>query len=132
MEKVAGTQLEQVWPSMKITDKFNVVKAIAGFQKKWASISFHKFGSLYYTNDLDTQSDDAFLYTDVEGTKVKNSTFSVGPSTGRELFDNGRALIDFDRGPCKVSLLKPIRRCFANEFQGRLWKNTMSPLETEK
>jgi hypothetical protein len=53
MEKVLGIELERVWPSMNIKDRLALVKTIASFQKSWTSVSFKKFGSLYYANDLD-------------------------------------------------------------------------------
>jgi hypothetical protein len=54
MEKVPGIELERVWPSMKIGDRLTLVKAIVGFQKAWTSVSFKKFGGLYYAKDLET------------------------------------------------------------------------------
>ncbi|KAJ8067351.1 hypothetical protein OCU04_004704 [Sclerotinia nivalis] len=99
MEKVPGIELERVWPSMGIKDRFTLVKAIAGFQKVWASVSFKKFGGLYYTKDLEERTGNELLYTDANGVDITNAKFAIGPSTGRELIDNGRATIDFDRGP---------------------------------
>ena len=103
MEKVSGIELERVWPSMEIADKFAVVKAIAGFQNSWTSVSFKKFGSLYYANDLEQGAGNAPLYTDTNGIDITDSKFSIGPSTGREMIDDGRATIEFDRGPCNIS-----------------------------
>jgi len=101
MEKVSGIELEQVWPSMNIKARFAVVKAIAGFQKAWTSVSFNKYGSLYYSNDLEGTSNSEPLYVDENGFAITDERFAIGPSTGRESNDNGRATIDFDRGPCK-------------------------------
>ncbi|QSZ29034.1 hypothetical protein DSL72_003544 [Monilinia vaccinii-corymbosi] len=43
MEKVPGIELERVWPSMGIEDRFTLVKAMAGFQKAWtATIDFDR------------------------------------------------------------------------------------------
>jgi hypothetical protein len=102
MEKLAGVELEQVWPGMNIQDRFAVVRAIAGYQDRWTSISFAKFGSLYYAEDLDGPKIDSPLYTDADGAQVTDARFAIGPSTGREFIDDGRATIDFDRGPCKT------------------------------
>ncbi|KAK6432430.1 hypothetical protein LTR95_011400 [Oleoguttula sp. CCFEE 5521] len=46
MEKMNGVELEHFSPGMKIQDRLEVVKAIAEYQKSWASVSFDKFGSL--------------------------------------------------------------------------------------
>ena len=101
MEEVPGVELEQVWPNMSIRDRFAVVKSIAGFQKAWTSIAFTKYGSLYFSRDLKDTHGSQPLYIDANGHHVKNENFAVGPSTARENFDNGRAAISFDRGPCK-------------------------------
>jgi hypothetical protein len=106
MEKVPGIELERVWPSMKITDRFTIVKAIAGFQKAWTSISFRKFGGLYYAEDLEERTGNEPLYTDANGVDITNAKFVIGPSTGREMFDNGRATVNFERGPCKIYVVE--------------------------
>ena len=81
--------------------QIGIVKAIANYQNSWTSISFKKYGSLYYAKDLDNSSENEYLYTDGNGIDIKDSRFAIGPSTGRELIDNGRATVEFDRGPCK-------------------------------
>ena len=105
MEKVPGIELERVWPSMKIGDRLTLVKAIAGFQKAWTSVSFKKFGSLYFAKDLEEQTGNDLLYIDANGVNITDRKFAIGPSTGREFIDNGRVTIGFDRGPCKISVL---------------------------
>ena len=102
MEKLPGIELERVWTGMKIGDRFAVVKAIARYQKSWTSVSVEKFGSLYFAEDLDGQTVDGPLYTDQHGVQITNSKFAIGPSTGREFIDDGRATIEFDRGPCET------------------------------
>lgn len=103
MERVPGVELEHVRPNMNIKDRFTVVRAIAGFQKSWTSVSFSKYGSLYFSKDLNGKPDSQPLYVDGNGNHIENSRFAVGPSTGREHFDNGRATVNFDRGPCKTA-----------------------------
>jgi hypothetical protein len=101
MEEVPGVEPEQVWPDMSIQDRFAVVKSIAGFQKAWTSVAFTKYGSLYFSRDLEDTHSSQPLYIDANGHHITNGNFAVGPSTARETFDSGRAGIDFDRGPCK-------------------------------
>lgn len=103
MEQVPGIELEHIWPQMNIKDRFAVVKAVAAYQKSWTSVSFPKYGSLYFPKDLNDTLGDQPLYVDAEGNLVKSSCYAVGPSTGRENVDNGRATVSFDRGPCRVS-----------------------------
>lgn len=100
MEKVAGVQLHKVWPNLDIKARFEVVKAISGYQKAWMSMSFTQYGSLYYTPDLDNS--DGCVLVKEDRYPVKEHRFAVGPSTGREFLDDGRIALDFDRGPCKT------------------------------
>ncbi|KAK2762249.1 hypothetical protein FQN54_001259 [Arachnomyces sp. PD_36] len=99
MEKIAGVPLEDVWARLEIADRFKIVKTIARYQKSWMSTSFNQFGSLYYRKDLEGCDREAPLYVDQNGAVVTSKRFAVGPSTGREFFDDGRASIEFNRGP---------------------------------
>lgn len=106
MEKAPGIELERVWPKMGIKYRLAVVKTTAGYQKAWTSVSFKKFGGLYYANDLEKLGGPEPLYVDENGVDVTDEKFAIGPSTGRELTDNGRATVNFDRGPCITPALK--------------------------
>ncbi|KAG6270712.1 hypothetical protein E4U48_003713 [Claviceps purpurea] len=99
MEKLDGVELEEVWPEMTIQDRYEVVQAVASYQKSWASVSFEQFGSLYFAEDFEGENIPALVYTDGEGRRVEDPRFVVGPSTSREMFDAGRGDIEFDRGP---------------------------------
>ncbi|KAF2732731.1 phosphotransferase enzyme family protein [Polyplosphaeria fusca] len=99
MEKIAEIELERVWPSMNIKDRLALFKTIAGFQKAWTSVSFKKFGGLYCAKDLEESASNEPLYVDANGIDITDERFVIGLSTGRESIDNGRATIDFDRGP---------------------------------
>ena len=106
MEKVAGIQLQQFWPQMHIKDRVQVTKAIAKLQKSWMSVSFQNVGSLYYSRDLDkTDSLQDILYTDKIGLETRDPRFALGPSTGQDFNDDGRADLTFDRGPCKRTIV---------------------------
>lgn len=98
MEKVAGVQLSKVWPTMGIRERFELVKSISGYQKSWMSTSFTKYGSLYYSSDMEY----SYGCDLVKGSMSipNHHRFAVGPSTGREFLDDGRIALDFDRGPC--------------------------------
>ena len=98
MEKVAGVQLSKVWPAMDIKERFELVKAISGYQKAWMSTSFAQYGSLYYSSDMEDSDGNDLVKGD--GSISKHRHFAVGPSTGREFLDDGRIVLDFDRGPC--------------------------------
>ena len=100
MQKAPGVQLEHVWTKMILEDRLEVVKQIVRYQKKRTSTSFKQFGSLYFTHDLGKQNSQDPLYFDENGTAMKNQRFAVGPSTGREYYDAGRASVHYDRSPC--------------------------------
>jgi len=102
MEKVPGIELERVWHSMDIRGKWAVVQNLMRYQATWSSISFTKYGSLYYARDLDKPSENGHLYTDANGVDITDSKFAIGPSVGRDWMDDQRSTIDIDRGPCKI------------------------------
>lgn len=104
MEKAAGVQLDQVWPKMDIQERFALTKSIARLQKAWMSTSFQDYGSLFYSPDLDESIPCGLI--NIYGYMTKDSRFTVGPSAGREFFDDGRINVKFDIGPCRQSYLQ--------------------------
>ena len=60
---------------MKIQDRLEVVKAIAGYQKSWASVSFEQFGSLYFAEDVGELASSQLTSLDHEVRKVNDSSF---------------------------------------------------------
>lgn len=68
------------------------------------SVIFRQYGSLYYSSDLDMAHQSNHLYTDNEGKGVQLPRFAVGPSCGREFFDDMRSEVEVDRGPCKRNI----------------------------
>jgi hypothetical protein len=110
MEKAPSVSLETVWPGMKMKERSTLVRNIFKLNSSWSSVSFRKFGSLCYTNDI--ESDRECLYTDASGVEVLNEKFAVGPATGRDYVDYGKIDVEFDRGPCRRSGL------IDNEYRG--------------
>ncbi|KAH0848892.1 phosphotransferase enzyme family protein [Fonsecaea pedrosoi] len=103
MEKMPGAQLSEVWNHMKIGDKMQLRLNLALYQAKWLSISFCQFGALYYNEDLDKVRSEGHLYINQKGEKVQDSRFAIGPMTGRDWSDCGRAALQCDRGPWLTS-----------------------------
>ncbi|OCT51802.1 hypothetical protein CLCR_08390 [Cladophialophora carrionii] len=100
MEKMPGVQLLQVWDQMALTDKLQVITQLFKFQRMWLSARFGKIGSLYYADDVEASApDESHLFTDTNGTEVRNERFAIGPTTGRDWIDEGRSLLKCDRGP---------------------------------
>ena len=105
MEKSPGIQLDDVWKNMGFQERWAVTESIARYQSAWTSIRFTKFGSLYYAQDLDQECCNGPLAIDQHGDEIAEEKFAVGPSNGRELVDNEKANVSFDRGPCKTCLV---------------------------
>ncbi|PYI11902.1 hypothetical protein BO78DRAFT_302318 [Aspergillus sclerotiicarbonarius CBS 121057] len=93
MEKVEGVQLDKVWPKMDIKKRFELVKTISGYQKAWMSTSFTQYGSLYYSSDL-PNSEGCVLVKEDES-DFEEHRFAVGPTTGREFFDDGNNVYQY-------------------------------------
>ncbi|KAL9023366.1 MAG: hypothetical protein Q9196_007245 [Gyalolechia fulgens] len=94
---------------MDIKGRFALVKALARYQKIWMSASYSRIGALYYSEDMQgSPSFDCSYMTD-DGQELKDSRFAIGPCTGREFFDDGRATVQFDRGPCKSIWLSKVQ-----------------------
>ncbi|GBF63694.1 altered inheritance of mitochondria protein 9 [Trichophyton mentagrophytes] len=77
--------------------KVNIVKEIAGYQRDWTLTSFSQYGSIYYKEDIPNST--SLMYTNKIGEQVTDDRFTVGPSTSRQNFDDGRASVRFGRGP---------------------------------
>lgn len=102
MEKIKGVPLSQVWDTMKLTQKLQLLVNLTSLQKRWLSISFSHYGSLYHTGDVQPSVGNHYVK---DGKVVKDPKFSMGPATGRDWVDAGRSTLDTDRGPCKSGLV---------------------------
>lgn len=67
-------------------------------------MSFDQYGSIYFSNDLDQNTRVQPLRSYKTGIVKEYSEFSIGPSTGRELFDDMRHQEEFDKGPCQYAI----------------------------
>ncbi|KAL9026749.1 MAG: hypothetical protein Q9196_004636 [Gyalolechia fulgens] len=99
MEEARGVPLSHQWPTLHGDDKLNLIEKIVEIETTLVSTCFRDFGSLYYTKDLEHPARKDVLYTDATGRPTVNAQFAIGPTTDRKTCDNGRANIDFDRGP---------------------------------
>ncbi|EER26282.1 hypothetical protein CPC735_004530 [Coccidioides posadasii C735 delta SOWgp] len=96
MDKTEGVPLSQVWSTMKLLQKLQVLLAMTRLQKQWLSVSFSHYGSLYYTEDVQPLGGNHFVKN---GKAVRDSEFAVGPATGRDWCDAGRSNLDIEKGP---------------------------------
>lgn len=97
MDKIKGVPLSQVWSTMKLPQKLQVLLAMTRLQKQWLSVTFSHYGSLYYTEDVQPPAGNHFVK---DGKVVKDSEFAIGPATGRDWCDAGRSNLDVEKGPC--------------------------------
>ena len=128
MEQIPGDPLDKFWSDAKPASKLPIILKVFEYQKRMSNVSFTRYGSLYYTNDLDGPAEDIDLYVNEEGQPVRLPQFTVGPSVGRVWFDDGRQILTVDRGPCK--LICPFGACpFSEErCQGFLLWNIREQL----
>ncbi|KAF1916462.1 phosphotransferase enzyme family protein [Ampelomyces quisqualis] len=96
MEKSKGVPLSQVWGTMKLTQKLQLLVDLTSLQKQWLSVKFSHYGSLYYTGDVQPPEGNFYVK---DGKVVKDSKFSIGPATGRDWTDAERSILDTERGP---------------------------------
>lgn len=102
MDKIKGVPLSQVWDTMKLTQKLQLLLALTSLQKQWLSVSFSHYGSLYYTGDVQPPVGNHYVK---DGKVVGDSKFTIGPATGRDWIDAGRSILDIERGPCTSGLI---------------------------
>ncbi|KAL4965976.1 phosphotransferase enzyme family protein [Aspergillus stella-maris] len=96
MDKVEGVQLSQVWDTIKLPEKLQVLLALTRLQTRWLSVSFSHYGSLYYAGDTDPLPGSYY----VKGkTVTRDSKFTLGPATGKDWSDAGRSTLHVERGP---------------------------------
>lgn len=101
MDRIKGVPLSQVWASMELTQKLQVLLALTRLQKQWLSVSFSHYGSLYYKGDVQPPTDNHYVQ---HGKIVRDSEFAIGPSTSRDWFDANRSMLDVEKGPCTLWL----------------------------
>ncbi|EEP81758.1 hypothetical protein UREG_06623 [Uncinocarpus reesii 1704] len=108
MEKAPGTELAKCWPSMDIADKFRIATQLAELQKRFSSVDFGHYGSLYYRGESQRH--------DIPGFSNK---FCIGPAAAPQFWDAERKQTGEYKGPSyrlsrlgssPVSFMKDIAR----------------------
>ncbi|KAL5343894.1 kinase-like domain-containing protein [Aspergillus crustosus] len=91
MEHARGTRLVDVWDDLPLEEKIEIMQDLFSLQRKMLSVSFNRYGNLYYASDniqgavpAEVTGD---LPTDVKETILRR--FAIGP------------MEDLDRGPWK-------------------------------
>ena len=103
MEQSQGVELDKIWDEISWDDRFEIVSALAGYEKAFVSAKMPMIGSLYYAKDLSSPSPSQFLDPDESANGGK--AFVIGPTTHRTFFDNKRDSVEVHRGPCNLLYL---------------------------
>lgn len=82
-------------------------------QKRWLSVSFSHYGSLYYVGDVQSPAGNHYIK---DGKAVKYSEFAIGPATGRDWLDAGRSILNIKRGPCRSEFVSSSCSCWQYKF----------------
>ncbi|RMZ82324.1 hypothetical protein DV738_g1742, partial [Chaetothyriales sp. CBS 135597] len=103
MEEAPGTPLHEVWGGLELHDKLKIVDDIVGIEKKLLSISFTRYGNLYYATDAFPGCEKAEIVSSASQSQREESEkrFVIGPVVDTHFWDQGRAAMDIDRGPWK-------------------------------
>lgn len=128
MEKVPGRPLSEYWQSMAGKDRAKIAKQLAEYDCRLALAAFPMYGSLYYADQVPQKP----------GSSVPQEAvlkeFVVGPSTARTLFDDGRADVNPDCGPCKSQPSLPSLNSPAsvNKYSGATCTEYFTALRNER
>ena len=98
MEKARGIPLVVVWDDLPAEAKAKILTAVSKLHKSWLSLSFSRYGGLYYSRDLSDPFSD-HLYINEKGEKITDPRFAIGRATGRSWADAGRASVNCNKGP---------------------------------
>ncbi|KAH6690267.1 kinase-like domain-containing protein [Leptodontidium sp. MPI-SDFR-AT-0119] len=101
MEEAPGIQLEDVWDSKTISDKTEIVKGLVEIEKKLLSVSFTRYGNIYFASDAFPGCEAAKVVGDIsaELKGVVEKRFVIGPVVDRDFWNGKRASMAIDRGP---------------------------------
>ncbi|TVY26231.1 Altered inheritance of mitochondria protein, mitochondrial [Lachnellula hyalina] len=101
MEEAPGTHLEDVWDDKKVSDKANIVKGLVEIEKKLLSVSFTRYGNIYFASDSFPGCEAAKVVGDISADlkRVVEERFTIGPVVDRDFWNGKRASMAIDRGP---------------------------------
>ncbi|RAK96108.1 aminoglycoside phosphotransferase family protein [Aspergillus ibericus CBS 121593] len=101
MEEAPGTKLDDIWHDIPLEQKVDIVENLISLVKKMASLSFNRYGNLYYASEDIPGAVAAEIMGDVPA-EVKDrvkSRFVIGPVVRRDYWRKERAKMPLDRGP---------------------------------
>ncbi|KAI0104819.1 kinase-like domain-containing protein [Nemania sp. FL0031] len=101
MEEAAGVQLSQVWDTLPLKAKLGIVKDLVGIEKKLLSISFTRYGSLYFAHQGFSSCVKAQVVGDFSASLIAEieSRYVIGPMADSGFWAGERKNMAIDRGP---------------------------------
>lgn len=99
MERLRGRQLNEVWEGMSESQRYGLVQSLIGIERRLLSARLPAHGSIFYKEDCPTGWD----ITVPKATK--GSKFVIGPTTEISFWEDQKADLKLDRGPCRCLLL---------------------------
>ncbi|PSN61842.1 hypothetical protein BS50DRAFT_603955 [Corynespora cassiicola Philippines] len=103
MEKAVRSQLGGVWEEMELRDKLEIVDEIVATEKKLLSVSFTRYGNLYFAKDVFQGCERAEVIGEVPPSDKKEveDRFIIGPVVDLSFWHRERASVDIDHEPWK-------------------------------
>ncbi|EEQ33627.1 Phosphotransferase enzyme [Microsporum canis] len=101
MEEASGAKLEDVWDDLSLEDRIAIMKDLVSIESKLLSVSFSRYGNLYYSGEAIPGAMGAEVVNDTS-TEIKRDVktrFSIGPAIERDFWTKERSVMDIDRGP---------------------------------
>ena len=97
MELVRGSNLGEIWFDLSEKARITVVTRLVELESRLFTFLFPASGSLYYTKDLDVETEKVAMPT---SHTFPESCFCIGPDTRLSLWYGRRSKLDVNRGPC--------------------------------
>ena len=102
MERSPGVELSKVWEDMPGRTRVKVVQKLTQYDAAFATCGLSMYGSLYYASDLPDAQPSQIVHLDASDYAELRTQFAIGLTTNRAYFDDLRAEVDPDLGPCKL------------------------------
>ncbi|TGJ79034.1 hypothetical protein E0Z10_g9732 [Xylaria hypoxylon] len=99
MEEAAGVQLSQVWDTLPLKTKLEIVKDLVNTEKKLLSISFTRYGSLYFAHQGFSGCVKAQVVSDSSASLIAEieSRYVIGPTADGDFWAGERKNMTIDQ-----------------------------------
>ncbi|KAG4433485.1 hypothetical protein IFR05_011023 [Cadophora sp. M221] len=105
MEEACGTSLGDVWEGMGIHSKAKIVNEIVSIEQKLLSVSFSRYGNIYFAKDSFPGCEKAEVSGDIseELKKEAEERFTIGPVVEHVFWRRDPKSMQMERGPWKTA-----------------------------